>query len=221
MQILKNKFIDICHRVYKNGFVAAYDGNISQRLSDNKILITPSAKCKGDVQTEDLLIIDLNGNLLQGKGKVSTEAKMHLIAYNNRPDVKAVIHAHPVYATAFAAMGQDFIKPVFPEIALTLGKIHLCEYGTPSTNQLADSLLPYIEYAKVLLLENHGAITFGSSLEDAYYKMEKLEHLAKIMSVIRSMGKENLIPKEKLTELYNIADSTYNLKIDNRNRMDI
>lgn len=216
-----NVFIDICHKLYNNGYVAALDGNVSVRLDDNSILITPSAKCKGNLTEQDLIVVDNNGNIIEGNGKISTESKLHLFAYKNRTDINAVIHAHPVYATAFAAMGEDFTKPIFPEVVLTLGKVHLCKYATPSTNEVTDSMNPYIEYANALLLENHGAVTFGKNLEDAFNKMEKLEHTAKIISVIRSMGKENLIPLNKLSQLYEIGEKVYKLNIDKRNRMDI
>lgn len=214
-------FIDICHKLYNDGYVAALDGNVSVRLDDKSILITPSAKCKGNLIEQDLIIVDNDGNILEGNGKISTESKLHLFAYKHRKDINAVIHAHPVYATAFAAMGEDFTKPIFPEVVLTLGKVHLCKYATPSTNEVTESIKPYIEYANALLLENHGAVTFGKNLEDAFNKMEKLEHTAKTISIIRSMGKENLIPLNKLSELYEIGENVYKLNIDKRNRMDI
>ncbi len=218
---LRNELVEICKKVYNNGFVAALDGNLSARISADKILITPSAKCKGEITEDDLLVTDLSGNLIEGNGKISTESKIHILAYKYRPEVNAVIHAHPVFATAFAAMGEGFTKPVFPEVILTLGKVPLCKYSTPSTDQVTQSMMPYIEYVWALLLENHGAVTFGTSIKDAYYKMEKLEHTAKIFSVIRSFGSEKIIPGYKLSELYDIAKNTYNLNIDKRNRMDI
>ncbi len=217
---LKSDFIYFCHQLYNKEFVTAFDGNVSVKIDNNKILITPSAKCKGRLTEDDLLIVDNDGNLIEGNGKVSTEFKLHKFAYDNRPDVKAVIHAHPVYATAFAAMGEDFTTPVFPEVVLNLGKVHLTKYATPSTKELAESMKPFIDYAWVLLLENHGAISFGTSLDDAYYKLEKLEHTAKILAVVRSMGQENIIPTKKLKELYQISESTYNIKINPKHRMD-
>lgn len=217
---IKSEFIYFCKQLYNKEFVSAYDGNVSCKIDNNKILVTPSAKCKGELTEEDLLIVDSEGNILEGSGKVSTEFKLHKFAYDNREDIRAVIHAHPIYSTAFAAMGEAFLTPVFPEVVLNIGKVNLCKYATPSTKELAESMKPYIDYAWVLLLENHGAISFGNSLSDAYYKLEKLEHTAKIISVIRAMGQENLIPQKKLKELYSIAESTYNIKINPKNRMD-
>jgi len=217
---IKSEFIYYCKQLYNKEFVSAYDGNVSLKIEENKILVTPSAKCKGLLNEDDLLTVDSEGNVIEGSGKVTTEFKLHKFAYDNRPDIKSVIHAHPVYATAFATMGEEFVTPVFPEVTLNLGKVHLCKYATPSTKNLAESMRPFIEYATVLLLENHGAISFGSSISDAYYKLEKLEHTAKILSVIRAMGQENLIPQKKLKELYAIAETTYNIKIHPKNRMD-
>ena len=217
---LRKELIDICHKVYEKEFVSAYDGNLSIRINDETVLITPSGKCKGDLVEDDLQIIDYRGNLVDGTGKVSTEAKVHLIAYKNRKDINSVVHCHPVYATAFATAGEGFTRAVFPEVALGLGKIHVCKYATPSTDELAESLLPYIEYAWVFLLENHGAVTLGNDIKGAYFRMEKLEHAAKTLYITRQLGREKNIPIMKLKELYSIAEKVYGVKIDKRNRMD-
>lgn len=217
---LRKELVDICHKVYEKEFVSAYDGNLSVRINNETILITPSGKCKGDLVEDDLQVIDYQGNLVEGEGKVSTEAKVHLIAYENRKDINAVVHCHPVYATAFATVGEGFTRAVFPEVALGLGKVHVCKYGTPSTDELAESLLPYIEYAWVFLLENHGAVTIGNDIKGAYFRMEKLEHAAKTLFIARQLGMEKNIPILKLKELYSIAEKVYGIKIDKRNRMD-
>lgn len=156
---LRAELVEVCHRVYEKGFVTAYDGNLSARLDSERILITPSGKCKGEVEESDLLEIDYKGNVISGYGKASTESKIHLLAYNKRKDVDAVIHAHPIYSTAFATAGEGFTRGVFPEVILSLGKVPLCKYGTPSTDELPDSMLPYIDYSWAMLFENHGAIT--------------------------------------------------------------
>ncbi len=214
------EFVDICKRVYENGYVAAYDGNLSMRIDDDRFIITPSGKCKGEIEEDDLLIIDPEGKLISGTGKVSTESKIHLIIYKHRKDINAVIHCHPVHATAFASIGESINRPVFPEVVLALGKVPLCRYSTPSTDELAESLLPYIEYSWAFLLENHGAVTIGKNLKGAYYRMEKLEHAARTLFIARSMGREKTIPLQKLKELYSIAESVYGIKIDKRNRLD-
>ena len=217
---LKEILVNTCHKVYANGYVAAYDGNLSARYDSDKFIITPSGKCKGEVEIDDLIVIDDNGNKLEGRGKVSTEYKIHLLVYNSRPEINSVIHCHPVHATAFAAMGESLNNPVFPEVILSLGKIPLCKYATPSGDGLPNSMSPYVEYSWAFLLENHGAVTVGKTIEGAYYRMEKLEHAAKTLSVIRAMGREKTIPLQKLRELYSIAESTYGVKIDKRSRLD-
>lgn len=217
---IRSELVKYCHKVYEKGFVAAYDGNLSIRIDASKILITPTGKCKGEIQAEDLLEIDYDGNVLSGSGKASTESKIHLLAYKKRDDIDAVVHCHPVHATAFAAIGEGFTTPIFPEVILSLGKVPLCEYTTPSTDELPKSMEPYIDFAWALLFENHGAVTFAKTIKDAYFRMEKLEHAAQIISVARSIGREKTIPNLKLKELYNIAESTYGIKINKNSRMD-
>jgi L-fuculose-phosphate aldolase len=208
----KRKLTEICRKVYEKGFVAATDGNISTITADNKFLITRSGISKGEVTEDDILEIDASGNILNGKGKLSTEFKIHLFAYSRRPDVNAVVHCHPVYATAFAAVVEDLSKHVFPEVILTLGKIPLCKYETPSTDALALSMEPYIDYAWAFLLQNHGAVTLGKDLDDAFNKMEKLEHTAQTIFVSRLLGGEKELTFEKVKELLNLAREEHRLK---------
>jgi L-fuculose-phosphate aldolase len=217
---VRDELVAICHKVYEKGFVSAYDGNLSVRLDESRILITPSGKCKGEIEEKDLIEIDYQGNLIRGEGKVSTEAKIHLTVYHKREDISAVVHCHPVYATAFSAIGEGLMRPVFPEVILSLGKVPLCKYATPSTDEMPDSILPYIDYVWALLLENHGAVTFGKNIKGAYFRMEKLEHAAHTISVARMMGREKSLPLNKLKELYSISEEVYGIKIDKRNRFD-
>ncbi len=207
-----NNLIDVSHRVYQKQFVSAYDGNISIKISDNSFLITRSGVCKGDVTDKDILEIDSSSNVLKGSGKVSTEAKIHLFAYQNRKDVSAVVHCHPIYSTAFATFGEGFTKNIFPEVVLTLGNVPLCEYGTPSTDELPESMLPFIKSSSALLLKNHGAVTFGKNIFDAYFKMEKLEHQANIIFLARMLGGEKEIPAKKVEQLLSIAKSVYGIE---------
>lgn len=215
----KTEFIEICHQVYEKEFVAAYSGNLSVRLDDERILITPSAKCKGELVEDDLLEIDYEGNLLSGIGKVSTEAKIHLLAYTHRKEVNSVVHCHPIYATGLATAGEGLTNPVFPEVVLGLGKVPLCKYATPSTDELPNSMLPYIDFAWAMLLQNHGAVTFGDDLKGAYYRMEVLEHSAKTLFAARTFGRERIIPNLKLKKLYEISEQAYGIEIDDRLKM--
>jgi len=213
----KKKLVDICHRVYAKGFVAAYDGNISARTSDNTILITRSGVCKGEVTEKDIAEIDLDGRLLSKNVKISTEHKIHLFAYQKRKEVNAVVHCHPTYATAFALIGKGLDKHFLPEVFLTLGKIPVCKYATPSTEQVPKSLQPYIKYSWAMLLQNHGAITLGKNLDDAYFKMEKLEHAAKIIWLANLIGSPRVLSKKNINDILKIAENTYGIIPDKRN----
>ena len=213
----RTKLVEICRKVYEKGFVSAFDGNISVVTPSNTFLISRSGICKGDISEKDILEIDFSGNILSGEGKLSTEYKIHWFAYSRRSEVTAVVHCHPVYATAFAALGEGLIKNIFPEVILTLGKVPLCNYATPSTDELALSMDPYIDYAWAFLLQNHGAVTLGKNLDDAYYKMEKLEHTANSIFVSRVLGGERELSLDKVKELLKISKEVYGLKQDERN----
>lgn len=214
---LKKKLVEICHKVYVKGFVAAYDGNISSRTENNTVLITKSGICKGNVTVNDIIEIDLNGKIISGKGKISTEHKIHLYAYQKRKEVNAVVHCHPVYATAFALIGEGLEKHYLPELLLTIGKVPLCKYATPSTKQVPESLEPYINYSWAMLLQNHGAVTLGKTLDDAYFKMEKLEHAAKIILLARLIGKPKELSKKNINEILKISQGTYGIIPNKRN----
>jgi len=213
----KKKLVEICHKVYEKGFVAAYDGNISCRTNSDSVLITPSGICKGNVNEKDIIEIDLNGNVLSGKKKISTENKIHLFVYLKRKEVKAVVHCHPTYATAFALNGEGLNKHYLPEVFLTIGKVPLCKYATPSTDGVAKSLEPYINYSWAMLLQNHGAVTMGKSLDDAYFKMEKLEQAAKIILLARLIGKPKELSKKNIKDILRISEKSYGIIPDKRN----
>lgn len=211
---VKEEIVKVCHLVYQNKFVAAYDGNISARTENNSLYITRSGICKGDVTLADIIETDYEGNIISGKGKISTENKLHLYIYKNRKDVNAVVHCHPVYATALGLVEESFLAHYFPEVLLTLGKIPVCKYATPSTNELTDSLKNFINDSNAFILQNHGAVTIGSSVLDAYYKMEKLEHAAKTILVAKSIGNPRELTEANIRDLLSIAESTYGIKSD-------
>jgi L-fuculose-phosphate aldolase len=213
---LREDLIKVCHKVYDRGFVSAYDGNISAATPDNTFLITRSGVNKGDVTESDILEIDIMGNVLKGEGKVSTEYKLHFFAYSRRKEVNAIVHCHPVFTTAFSTAGEEIPHHIFPEVILTLGKVPLCSYATPSTEGLPKSLMPYIDFAWAFMLQNHGAVTLGKSLDDAYYKMEKLEHSAKTLFLAKMLGNVNPLSPEQVDELISIAEGTYGIKSDDK-----
>ncbi len=216
---VKRELIEACHKVYEKGFVSATDGNLSVRIAPNQVWITPSGKNKGELRESDLIRITLDGEVLEGARNVSTENQVHLLAYKNRSSINAVVHCHPVYATAFASAGNDQLnKPVFPEVILTIGKIPICRYGTPSTEELTASISQHIHYANALLLENHGAVTFGSSIKEAYYRMEKLEHTAQILFAASQLGKVTELNEDKLSKLYKAAEKNFKMDIHQKNK---
>lgn len=210
---VKDELIEFCRRVYAKGFVAATDGNLSVRTPDGSFWVTASGVCKGDVTPDDIVRTNADGEVLYRSKKPSTEFKMHLAIYKNRHDVNAVVHCHPVFATAFAAAGKTLDKPVFPEVILGIGKVPLCDYATPSTSALAESLLPHIAGSNVFLLRNHGAVATGKTLREAYYRMEKLEHAARTTVIAEMLGGAQALSPEKVKELYSIAASTYGISI--------
>jgi len=192
------------------------DGNVSVRLGNGNFLTTRSGINKGSVTAEDILEVDSNGRIVISNQqsaisnvKPSTEFGMHLFIYNNRPDIHAVVHAHPVYATGFAAARQPLISCVFPEVIVGLGAVPLAEYATPSTEEVAQSLTPFVKNADAIMLANHGVVTYGKDLWDAYYKMEKVEHAAHITFVARMLGGEKLLSPEEIEKLRAISMESY------------
>lgn len=189
--------------MYEKSFVAANDGNISVRIDSDRVLTTPTGVSKGFMTPESMVIVDLEGRPLS-TGKPSSEILLHLFIYRERPEVQAVVHAHPIYATGFATAGLSLQECVAAEIIVTLGSIPLAPYGTPSTPRLPEALRPYIHRHDAFLLANHGAVTVGKDLWDAYYKLERLEHYAHIIFISRQLGGEKVLPKKEVQELFHL-----------------
>jgi len=200
---LRQQICDVGRRMYEKNFVASNDGNLSVRLDADRILTTPTGVSKGSMTPESMVIVDLEGRPLSD-GKPSSEIPMHLFIYRERPDVQAVVHAHPLHATGFATAGLSLQDCVAAEIILTIGSIPLATYGTPSTPKLPDTLRPYIHHHDAFLLANHGAVTVGKDLWEAYYKMERLEHYAHIIFISRQLGGEKTLPKTDVEELLSL-----------------
>ena len=214
----KNELIAYCHKVHQQGFVAATDGNLSLRQPDGTVLITASGRPKGEITTDDIVHTTLDGTPLFAKKKLSTESKLHFHIYKNRQDVRAVIHCHPPVATAFACSGKSLDRPILPEIILTLGRIPLCPYATPSTDALPDSLNEAISYANVFLLQNHGAVCVGKTIAEAFNRMEKLEHYAKVILNAELLGGPLPLTRTQIDALYRLAPTVYGLDIHEKNR---
>jgi len=183
-------------------FVASNDGNISIRMDENRILITPTGVSKGFMTADMLLVVDRTGKVLQGSGKPTSEMPMHLAVYEERPDVGAVVHAHPPTATGFAVARIPLDKIALPEVVYNLGTISLAPYGTPSTREVPDSIRGVIQKSDGVLLSNHGAMTVGKDVLQAYYRMETLEAVAKISLVARNLGGEAFLPRQEIERLY-------------------
>lgn len=204
---LRQKLVEIGRRIYDNGFVAASDGNISARLEDGTILTTPTMVCKGRMTEDMLVLVDINGHKLRrDERNPSSEFSMHKEIYQLRPDVQAIVHAHPPFGTGFAVANVPLDKPLLSEVILTLGCVPLTTYGTPSTRELSDSLSPFIPHHDALLLANHGAVAYGPDLEMAYARMETLEHFAKITLIARIVGQPRELPPDAIEKLLDVRE---------------
>jgi len=206
---VKQDIIEVGKRMYDKGFVASNDGNISARISEDRIIITPTGVSKGYMSEYDLITVDMQGNVVYGDKKPSSEIKMHLAVYRKRPDVKAIVHAHPPAATAFAVANKNLDKITLPEAVFSLGNIAMAEYGTPSTDKIPMAVEKCIDRSDALLLANHGALTVGGDVMDAYYKMETLEHFAKISLYARLLGGERVLDEEETRELFRVRKEVY------------
>jgi L-fuculose-phosphate aldolase len=203
---LRADVVEVGRRLWTRGFVASNDGNISVRIAPDRLLMTPASVSKGFMSAEMMVITDLDGALVSGAPgrKPSSEIQMHLVVYQSRPDVGAVVHAHPPLSTGFAVAGITLDRAVLAEVVTTLGSIPIAEYGTPSTQELADAVKPYVRMHDGLLLANHGALALGRDLFAAYYKMETIEHFARISLVARMLGRERLLSREEVERLQDL-----------------
>jgi L-fuculose-phosphate aldolase len=202
-QKLRHQICDIGKNLFNKDFIAANDGNISARLSENEILTTPRAVSKGYLEPHMIVKVNLQGEVLEAAEgyRPSTETKMHLRIYNELPEMNGVVHAHPPYATAFAIKGEALDKMMMPESVIMIGDIPLAEYGTPSTEEIPDSLMPFLGKKTAVLLENHGALTWGTDVMEAYLNMERLEYTAKITFITRMIDGERELPQHRIDEL--------------------
>lgn len=198
---LRCQICEIGRSMYRSGLVVAREGNLSARLDQDRILVTPAGVCKGELGPPDLLVTDLSGKVSCGTGRPSSEILMHLLFYRLRPDVKAVCHAHPPTATGFAAAGRGFYEPVLPEVIMDLGSIPLAPYGTPGTQDLCKSLEPLVAKHDAILLENHGVVTCGQDLSTAFQRLETVEQLARILFTAHFLGGPNTLSNVNLERL--------------------
>jgi L-fuculose-phosphate aldolase len=199
--------VEVGRRLWQRGYVASNDGNISVRLDEQRLMTTPANVSKGFMTPDMMVITDFDGKKISGDRKASSELKMHLQVYRDRPDANAVVHAHPPTATGFAVAGIPLDRAVLAEVVTTLGSIPIADYATPSTDELPAACSKYLKAHDGLLLANHGALAIGPDLFTAYHRMETIEHFAKISLVTRQLGRENLLSREEVQRLQGLRGS--------------
>ena len=198
---VRQEIVAVCRRLYDKGLIAGPDGNVSVRLGSGVILVTPAAMSKVDVTTDDLVEVSMDGARISGYREPSSEVQLHVRLYARRPDVQAVVHAHPPVATGFAVAGEGFETDVLPELVYQMGRVPLVPYATPGTLAVADAFEPFIAGHDAFLMANHGATTIGPSLLIAHQRMESVEHSARILLAARLLGRVTELSTEQVAEL--------------------
>jgi L-fuculose-phosphate aldolase len=201
---LRDEIVHYGKLLHQTGLVAATDGNLSARLSDGNFLCTPTLMSKGMMSPDDMVVVDALGQRVRGTRHVSSEIAMHLFIYSNRPDVNAVVHAHPPTATGFAAAGIPLDTALCSEIIIALGTVPLANYETPGTPELAEALAPLVHEHDAILMANHGVVTYGENLLTAYMNMETVEHYAKIALVTHMLGRQKPLSETHVSKLREI-----------------
>jgi L-fuculose-phosphate aldolase len=204
-QQLKQDIVRICRMLHRKNYLAATDGNVSVRLTD-RVLVTPSGVHKGLMEPDQVITVDLEGSVIAGAGKPSSEIQMHLLAYRLRPDVHAVVHAHLPYATSCTLAGISLLEPILPEVVITLGGIPTAPYATPGTAEVPAAIRDFIQEFDAILLARHGAMTVGRDVTDAYNKMEKLEHTARVVLAARLQGAVPPLPAAEVEKLRRLGE---------------
>jgi L-fuculose-phosphate aldolase len=203
---LREEMIEVCQKLAEKDLIVGTDGNVSCKVEDDRLLITPSGKPKGSLKPVDLLLVNSGGEILAGRGRPSNEVRMHLEAYRRREDIGAVVHGHPPMLTAFTLAGIPFMADAMPEVWLTFGQVPTAPYATPSTEEVPEAIGSYVERHRAILLERHGALTLGRTLEEAYLLLEKLEHAARTLFYAHLLHRTppSPLPAEALEKLASI-----------------
>lgn len=203
---IKQDICEIGRRLYAKGFAAANDGNITVRISDNEVLCTPTMHSKGFLKPDDISLVDMTGKQLSGNKKRSSEALLHLEIYKRRPDIKSVVHCHPPHATAFAVAREPIPQCVLPEVEVFLGDVPITKYETPGGQAFADTIVPFVDKCNVIILANHGTVSFGEDVEKAYWWTEILDAYCRILMLSRQLGKVNYLDNQQSRELLELKD---------------
>jgi len=202
---LKEQICEIGRRVYNKGFAAANDGNISIRVGENAVLCSPTMICKGFMKPEDICAVDLDGNQIAGTRKRTSEILLHLAIMKARPDVKAVVHCHPPHATAFAVAREPIPQCVLPEIEVFIGEVPFAPYETPGGQKFANTVLPFLKPGtNTIILSNHGTVSFGKDLEEAYWKTEIVDAYCRILLLARQLGPIHYLNEQEGRELLDL-----------------
>lgn len=203
---LKQEICEIGRRIYNKGFAAGNDGNISFRLAENEVLCTPTLVSKGFMTPDYICTVDMEGNQLSGRMKRTSEVLLHLAIMKERPDVKSVVHCHPPHATAFAVAREPIPQCVLPEVEVFLGDVPITRYETPGGQKFADTILPFVKKSNVIILANHGTVSFGETVERAYWWTEILDAYCRILMLARDLGKVNYFSEGETRELLTLKD---------------
>lgn len=198
---IRKSLVDTGTRLYERGMLAGTDGNLSVRLDDDRIMVTPSGLPKGFMKPDDQVIVDSRGKAIQGNHKPTSELAMHLAVYRERPEIRACVHSHAPYSTAFAVAGIPLGRDILPEVVIFVGDVPLTDYAPPGTDAVPKALEPHLANANAFLLRNHGLLTIGRSLDEAWQRHETVEHLARIIHLARLLGNVDSIPSEDFQRL--------------------
>jgi L-fuculose-phosphate aldolase len=201
---MKKEICEIGDRLYKRGFAAANDGNITNRVNDREVLCTPTMVCKGFLKPDDICTVDMDGKQCGGWRKRSSEALLHLEIMKARPDVKSVVHCHPPHATAFAVAREPIPQCVLPEVEVFLGEVPITKYETPGGKDFAQTILPFVHKTSVIILANHGTVSYGEDVERAYWWTEILDAYCRILLMARSLGRVEYLDEQKSRELLDL-----------------
>jgi L-fuculose-phosphate aldolase len=203
---IKQDICEIGRRIYAKGFAAANDGNITVRLSDNEVLCTPTMHCKGFLKPEDICTIDMTGKQISGIKKRSSEALLHLEIYKQRKDVKSVVHCHPPHACAFAIAREPIPQCILPEVEVFLGDVPITKYETPGGQAFADTILPFVNKTNVILLANHGTVSYGENVERAYWWTEILDAYCRMLILSKQLGRVTYFNEKQERELLDLKE---------------
>jgi L-fuculose-phosphate aldolase len=214
---LRDDIVKVGRLMFDKGWIAANDGNITIRLDEDRILATPTGVCKGMMRPDDIIICNLDGDKICGERERTTEMGMHVTIYRMRPDIRSVVHAHPPVATGFAVAGRALNLALLPEVVICLGSVPVADYGLPGTPALTEGMRPYIPKYDAMLMANHGAVAYGEDVFQAFFRLETVEHFARITLVAELLGGPKVLPRVEVEKLF---DSRRRYRVRSQNRFE-